>query len=55
MKSRYRFLREDLGCDILTSSYIAFLNFLFGAQEGKIYIMHMVVEYGEEDEQDCGT
>lgn len=47
MKSRYKFLREDLGCGILTSAYITFLNFMFGAKEGKIYIMHMVIEYGD--------
>jgi hypothetical protein len=28
---------------------ISFLNFMFGAQEGKIYIMHMVIEYGNEE------
>jgi len=45
--SRYRVLREDLKCDILTSGFIAFINYLMNVEEGTISFMNLQILYKE--------
>lgn len=52
--TRYQVLRR-MGFDPLASGFVAFLNFLFGAQRNEIRVMHTVIEFEAEEEQRGAT
>ncbi len=47
--TRYQVLKR-MGCDTLTAATISALNWVWGAPQGEIYFMHIVIEYEVNDE-----
>lgn len=41
-----------IGLDPVASSFVAFMNWLFGSQEGVIVVMHMTIEYDPKEHND---
>lgn len=46
--TRYQALRRA-GSDPLAAGTIAFFNWLYGAPDGLIFFMHMVIEYDHKE------
>lgn len=43
--TRYKFLREEMGCDPLTAGFISFMNCLMEFPENEIRFMNTIVEW----------
>lgn len=46
--TRYQALRK-IGCDPFTCWIICFLNWMVDVPEGKVGVMHIIIEYDTED------